>query len=89
MKDQSKSIPLFEIWDQSLALHRDFGNHQIEEWLKDNPRRKVEVFFLFVLPVLAFYIFRDHWCDHYQLSPEEAWDALSKGLIEYFSPKLM
>ena len=45
MKDKTASVPLFEIWDQSLALHRNFGeDHNIEKWLNDDPRRKVEVF---------------------------------------------
>lgn len=88
LKDQTASVPLFEIWDHSLALHRDFGENQLEKWLNDNPRRKVEVFFLFLLPLLSFFIFRDRWCDRYKLSPEEAWNALSTGLMEYFYPKL-
>ncbi|NLY91144.1 MAG: TetR/AcrR family transcriptional regulator [Firmicutes bacterium] len=88
MKEKSKSVPLFEIWDQSLALHRNFGGHPVDEWLNNDPRRKVETFFLFVLPLLTFFIFRDRWCDHYKLSPEEAWNALCAGLMDYFYPKL-
>ena len=88
MKEKSKSVPLFEIWDQSLALHRNFGGHPVDEWLNNDPRRKVETFFLFVLPLLTFFIFRDRWCDHYKLSPEEAWNALSAGLMDFFYPKL-
>jgi AcrR family transcriptional regulator len=90
MKDKTASVPLFEIWDQSLALHRNFGedHQQLEKWLNDDPRRKVEVFFIFLLPLLTFFIFRDRWCDRYKLSPEEAWDALSTGLMDYFYPKL-
>ena len=88
MKDQGAVVPLFEIWDKSLAIHRDFGNDQLEKWLNDNPRRKVEGFFLFVLPLFSFFIFRDRFCDHYNLSPEEAWNALSTGLMDYFYPKL-
>lgn len=88
MKDQGESVPLFEIWDKSMAIHRDFSGHQLEKWLNDNPHRKVEVFFLFVLPLLSFFIFRDRFCEHYKLSPEEAWDALSVGLMDYFYPKL-
>jgi len=88
MKDKTESVPLFEIWDKTLAIHRDFNGYQLEKWLNDNPRRKVEVFFIFVLPLLTFFIFRDRWCDHYKLSPEEAWDALSAGLMDYFYPKL-
>jgi AcrR family transcriptional regulator len=88
MKDKTESVPLFEIWDKALAIHRDFDGYQLKKWLNDNPRRKVEVFFIFVLPLLTFYIFRDRWCDHYKLSPEEAWDALGTGLMDYFYPKL-
>lgn len=88
MKDQGESVPLFEIWDKSLAIHRNFGDLQLEKWLDENPGRKTEVFFLFLLPLLTFFIFRDRWCDHYKLSPEEAWNALSAGLMEYFHPKL-
>ncbi|HEY8391120.1 MAG TPA: TetR/AcrR family transcriptional regulator [Capillibacterium sp.] len=88
MKDRSESVPLFDIWDQSVTLHRDFDGQQIEKWLNDDPRRKVEVFFLFIIPLLTFFIFRDRWCERYKLAPEEAWDALRTGLMNYFLPKL-
>ncbi|HHT49729.1 MAG TPA: TetR/AcrR family transcriptional regulator [Firmicutes bacterium] len=88
MMDQNESVPLFDIWDQSVALHRGFGGQPVDEWLNNDPRRKVETFFLFVLPLLTFFIFRDRWCDHYKLSPEEAWNALRAGLMDYFYPKL-
>ena len=88
LKDHMEFVPLFKVWDLSLETHRDIDADYIQKWIEENPRIKVKVFFMGLLPILTFFIFQDRWCEHYNVSPEEAWNSLVEGLEEYFSPQM-